>query len=117
MKNRSRIVFSLAMIACCVVSFQDLLAQKKITVYTTAKNTDFRISKTEELELSAFGQPFETQPCVFVDPSHTFQTLVGIGGAITDASAETFAKLPANMKQEFITTTASFPSSFLNAVV
>jgi glucosylceramidase len=102
MKNRYRIYLSLAMIACCVLSVQGLLAQKKITVYTTAKDTEFRISKTDELELKSFGQPFETQPCVFVDPTHTFQTLVGIGGAITDASAETFAKLPANMKQEFI---------------
>jgi glucosylceramidase len=37
-----------------------------------------------------------------VDPAHSFQTLFGIGGAITDASAETFAKLPKPKQQEFL---------------
>jgi glucosylceramidase len=74
----------------------------KVTVYTTAKNTDHRLAKTSELELTAFGQPLETQPCVFIDPTHTYQTMMGIGGAITDASAETFAKLPADVQKEFL---------------
>ena len=71
-------------------------------MYTTARGTDLKISKTDELQLKPFGQPFETQPCVFVDPTHTFQTFVGIGGAITDAAAETYAKLPDAAKQEFL---------------
>lgn len=75
---------------------------KKITVYTTADKTDYRLSKTETLTLTPFGQPLETQPCIFVDASRTFQTIVGIGGAITDASAETFAKLPKETQQELI---------------
>ena len=70
--------------------------QRTVTVYTTAKNTNYRISKTDSgLQFSDFGQPLETQVCVFVDPTHSFQTMLGIGGAITDASAETFAKMPA----------------------
>ncbi|MFC7669552.1 glycoside hydrolase family 30 beta sandwich domain-containing protein [Hymenobacter humi] len=40
--------------------------------------------------------------CVFVDPAHAFQTMLGIGGALTDASAETFAKLPKAQQQEFL---------------
>jgi glucosylceramidase len=80
-----------------------LSSAQKITVYTTAENTNHRLSKTEELSLSPFGQPFENQPCVFVDPSETFQTFLGIGGALTDASAETFAKLPAAKQQEVLT--------------
>ena len=44
----------------------------------------------------------ETEVCVFVDPLKTFQTFLGIGGAITDASAETFAKLPAEKQAEMI---------------
>lgn len=40
--------------------------------------------------------------CVFVDPSHQFQTLLGIGGALTDASAEVFAKLPKAQQQELL---------------
>jgi glucosylceramidase len=75
---------------------------KKVTVYTTADKSDYRISKTETLELKDFGQPFEYQPCVFIDPTKTFQSLVGIGGALTDASAETFAKLSKEVQQELL---------------
>jgi glucosylceramidase len=48
------------------------------------------------------GQPFETQVCVFVDPAKTYQTYFGIGAALTDASAETFAKLPKEKQDEFL---------------
>lgn len=75
---------------------------KKVVVYTTAQNTTHRLSKTETLAFANFGQPKETQPCVFVDPSHTFQTMLGIGGALTDASAETFAKLPKEKQAEVL---------------
>ena len=78
------------------------LSGKKVLVYTTAENTDLRLSVTDTLSFTPFGQPFETQPCVFVDPIKTFQTFVGIGGAITDASAETFAKLPKDVQQEIL---------------
>jgi glucosylceramidase len=100
MKNHLLIVF--LMISALAGNAQDITSFKKITVYTTAKGTDYRIAKTEEAELKSFGQPFETQPCIFVDPTHSFQTLTGIGGAITDASAETFAKLSPAVKQEFL---------------
>jgi len=75
---------------------------KKVVVYTTAENTKLRISQTETIQFVDFGQPKETQPCVFIDPSKTFQTFVGVGGAITDASAETFAKLPKDKQQEIL---------------
>jgi glucosylceramidase len=76
---------------------------KKVTVYTTADQTNYRMSQIETLELKDFGQPFENQPCIFVDPLRTFQTLVGIGGALTDASAETFGKLSKEVQQELLT--------------
>jgi glucosylceramidase len=77
-------------------------AIKKVVVYTTAEGTDLRLTATETLTFVKFGQPLETQPCIFVDPGKTFQTFVGIGGAITDASAETFAKLPLSKQQEIL---------------
>src|SRR6266705_2879679 len=77
-------------------------AGKKVLVYTTADNTDFRISLADSLHFSPMGQPAETQVCVFVDPSKKFQSLIGIGGALTDASAETFYKLPASSQQELL---------------
>ncbi|MEX8547223.1 MAG: glycoside hydrolase family 30 beta sandwich domain-containing protein [Mucilaginibacter sp.] len=75
----------------------------RVTVYVTAKNTDLRFSPTETLTLSPKPQPPESQVSVFVDPTKTFQTMIGIGGALTDASAETFYKLPAAKQQELMT--------------
>jgi glucosylceramidase len=78
------------------------VANRPVTVYMTAQNTDNRLTNTGQLQFTDFGQPLETQVCVFVDPTKTFQTMVGIGGAITDASAETLAKLPKDKQQEII---------------
>jgi glucosylceramidase len=77
-------------------------AGKQVTVYTTADKTDYRISATDTLTFKPLGQPLETQICVFVDPARTFQTFLGIGGALTDASAETFAKLPKEKQREIL---------------
>lgn len=76
---------------------------KKVNVYTTADSTNYRLALTDSsLQFADFGQPMETQVCVFVDPTKTFQTMLGIGGAITDASAETFAKLPKEKQEEVL---------------
>jgi glucosylceramidase len=76
--------------------------EAKVTVYTTAENSNLRLTQTAVLNFSAYGQPFETEPAVFVDPNKKFQTFLGVGGAITDASAEVFAKLPKNKQQELL---------------
>jgi len=75
---------------------------KTVAVYTSADSTNFRLTKTDELQFKELRQPLETQICVFVNPDKTFQTFVGIGGAITDASAEVFAKLTPEKQQEFL---------------
>jgi len=72
-------------------------------VFTTAKDTTLRLTQTSDVTFADFGQPVETQVCVFVDPAKTFQTMVGIGGALTDASAEVFAKLSKETQKEFLT--------------
>ncbi len=77
-------------------------AGKKAQVFTTAQGTDQRLTAGASLDFQPAGQPAETQVCVFVDPGHSFQTLLGIGGALTDASAETFYKLPKAQQQEFM---------------
>ena len=76
--------------------------EAKVTVYTTAENSNLRLTQTAVLNFSPYGQPFETEPAVFVDPNKKFQTFVGVGGALTDASAEVFAKLPKNKQQELL---------------
>ncbi|EIA09593.1 glycoside hydrolase family 30 protein [Flavobacterium frigoris] len=75
---------------------------KEVTVYTTAENTDFKMTLSASVKFAAAGQPLETEIAVFVDPTKTFQTFIGIGGAITDASAEVFAKLSKAKQQEFL---------------
>lgn len=75
---------------------------RKISVYTTAKDTKHRFALTDTVSFRQMEQPLESQTCVFVDPSRKFETFVGIGGALTDASAETFAKLPAGKQQELL---------------
>ena len=72
------------------------------TAFVTARDSDLRLTKMSAVPFEYFGQPKETQVCVFVDPGKTFQTMLGIGGALTDASAEVFAKLPATKQKELL---------------
>ncbi len=76
---------------------------KSVKVYETEKGTEKRITPTETLHFEAKAQPVETEFMVFVDPTKSFQTMLGIGGALTDASAETFYKLPKDKQKEFLT--------------
>lgn len=75
---------------------------KELTIFTTAASTDLRLSKTGTAAFSTAKQPLETEISVFVNPNKTFQTFLGIGGALTDASAEVFAKLPKDKQQEIL---------------
>jgi glucosylceramidase len=76
---------------------------KKVTVYSTVKGSDKPMLQTEVLTFKTLKQPLETQTLVFVDPNRKFQTFIGVGGAITDASAEVFAKMPKAAQQELLT--------------
>lgn len=75
----------------------------KIKVYTTAENTKLRLTTTDNLVFIKGKQPLETETSIVVEPKKIFQKFLGIGGAITDASAEVFAKLPKAKQQEFLT--------------
>lgn len=75
---------------------------KKVIVFTTAINTSYRITPTDTLPFNKMDQPLETDVCVFVDPSKKMQTFLGIGGALTDAAAETYARLPAGTQRELL---------------
>ncbi|MCX8210533.1 MAG: glycoside hydrolase family 30 protein [Lewinella sp.] len=75
---------------------------KEVSIFTTASNTDLRLSSTGTKEFSTAQQPLESEISIFVNPNKTFQTFLGIGGAISDASAEVFAKLPEEKQEEFL---------------
>ena len=76
---------------------------KEVIVYATADSTNLRLTLTDKLYFTAAKQPVETEISVFVNPTKTFQTFMGIGGAITDASAEVFAKLSPAKQAELLT--------------
>ncbi|MEO9804115.1 MAG: glycoside hydrolase family 30 protein [Reichenbachiella sp.] len=75
---------------------------KEVTIYTTASETDLRLSETAKVSFIKANQPKETEWSIFVNPDKSFQKMLGIGGAITDASAETFAKLSPEKQEELL---------------
>ena len=76
---------------------------KMVYSYVTADSTSLRMTAADTASFTDKPQPFENEVIVFVDPEKTFQTFFGIGGAMTDASAETFYKLPKDKQQEILT--------------
>lgn len=75
---------------------------KELTVYTTADSSNYRLTLTDILSFKELAQPTEGEISIFVEPDKTFQTFLGIGAALTDASAEVFAKLSLAKQQEFL---------------
>jgi len=72
-------------------------------VYTSAHNSDYKLSLTNEgIAFGEFVQPLETDASILVDEGKEFQTFLGIGAALTDASAETYFKLPKEMQDKFM---------------
>ena len=75
---------------------------KTITIYTTARDSSLRLTKTGETQFTEADQPIEKEISIFVNPGKLFQNFIGIGGAITDASAEVFAKLSEDKQEELL---------------
>lgn len=71
-------------------------------LFLTAKGTSDRLAPKGSVPFASLPQPQESAATIIVDPDKAFQTIVGIGGAITDASAETLARLPAAVQEEVI---------------
>ena len=101
-------VLSLLLIGCSMEKENQSLKMKfttkgkKILVYTTAKNTNLRLTQTGKNIFKNAKQATESEISVFVNPNKTFQTFWGIGGSLTDASAEIFAKLSETKQQELL---------------
>lgn len=76
---------------------------KTVQVFITELGSDSRLKDAGSVTFSASPQPGETDFSVFVDINKKFQTMLGVGGALTDASAETFYKLPEATRNEFLT--------------
>ncbi len=100
---KKNLVLLLPFIASISLAQVNSAKTKTVTIYTTAENTQLRLSKTGTAQFKPLAQPVESEISVFVDPTKTFQSLLGIGGALTDASAETFAKLNKKQQDELLT--------------
>ncbi|MFA6469754.1 MAG: glycoside hydrolase family 30 protein [Bacteroidota bacterium] len=101
MKNSLLLAFILFGTVICTAQQSGI--PKKAAVFTTAEKTVYRLTRTAEVNFAPTVQPLETEICIFVNPQKTFQTFLGIGGAITDASSEVFAKLPPAKQRELLT--------------
>ena len=97
-----------ALLASFVLAAPALSAQtatpgaKRAVVYTTADSTNLRLTPTDTLTFQQSAPTTEAEIYVFVDPRRTFQTMIGIGGALTDAAAETFAKIPTDRQAQLL---------------
>jgi glucosylceramidase len=86
-----------------LVAINDLCAiGQNVDVYVTAKDTGQRLAHIGVEELTNSPPLTEKQEYIFVDPAKKFQSIIGIGGALTDASAETFYKLPPDKQREIL---------------
>jgi len=72
------------------------------TVTVTARDTGDRMRVGDTLRFETLPQPTEGQSVILIDPTRRFQTIVGFGGAFTDAAAETFYKLPPAKQTEVL---------------
>ncbi|WP_430408226.1 glycoside hydrolase family 30 protein [Flavobacterium olei] len=77
--------------------------KNKIKVFTTAENTNLKLSLSNNF-ISGTYTLEQNKATVFivVDKEKTDQTFLGIGGAVTDASAEVFSKLSPKKQKEFL---------------
>jgi glucosylceramidase len=74
----------------------------RASIWVTAKATGDRLASKEPAAFEPMPQPDEHFSTVIVDPKKTFQEIEGFGGALTDAAAETFAKLPKERQRELL---------------
>ncbi|WP_240642134.1 glycoside hydrolase family 30 protein [Nonlabens xiamenensis] len=80
----------------------DSFLGKQAKVFVTAENTDLKMAAQGEVEFVSSRQPLETEVAIIVNPEKKFQEYLGMGGAITDASAEVFSQLSKDKKEELL---------------
>ena len=102
---KKTMISSIALIALMAAPVRGASGNSRthVELYLTAKDTGQRLAKAGEAELAESAPAVEKEEYIFVDPTKTFQSVVGIGGALTDASAETFYKLPQDVRQKILT--------------
>ncbi len=95
-------LFAVLLFCGFVAKSQNLMNNRKAVLIQTVKETSLKLSATDTLYFKPQAQPLETEIAVFVDERKTFQQMLGIGAAITDASAETFAKVSPETQKKLL---------------
>ncbi len=90
-------------VAGTIVTDADHVDLESVIPIMTSMGDGSRLRQMEELQVEDFDQPDEHFPTLILDAGKRFQFIEGFGGALTDASAETFYKLPEDKQDEFIT--------------
>lgn len=73
-----------------------------IAVYTSVRGAPALLSRTADLPWGEAVPPGDKDDSIIVDPTHSFQEMLGVGGAFTDAAADTFAVLPPASRREVL---------------
>lgn len=98
----SSVPLALAVVGIPLSSPGETSTKGRVEVFTTAMGTGQRMALSDPLQLGPAQQSPETDVAIFVNPDRTYQTVLGIGGAITDASAEVYAGLDDETKAELM---------------
>ena len=96
-------LLALAFLCCNLhINAKELSSAQTAKQYTTSETGNLRLAYVGELQFDDKNKPAEVETSIFINPGKKFQTLLGIGGALTDASAETFAKMPVEKQKAFL---------------
>jgi glucosylceramidase len=93
------ILLSVAAVVACQQAAAD---EHTVSVYQTSAASEQRLARAADVSFAPAVQASEVEVFVFVNLSRRFQHFLGIGGAITDASAEVFAMLPDAKQAELL---------------
>jgi len=75
----------------------------KVKQFTSAAEGNLRFAETSDFLIGDYSQPEEHFATLILDAKKRFQVIEGFGGALTDAAAETFYKLPKEKQDEILT--------------
>jgi glucosylceramidase len=78
-------------------------APSHAVVFRTAKGTTDRLTFKDPILFKPIRQIDANSPSITIDESKTFQVIEGFGGSFTDASAETYYRLPKKNQKEILT--------------
>ncbi|QZE12806.1 glycosyl hydrolase [Halosquirtibacter laminarini] len=81
---------------------QRVVEKSTASVFETSKGGNGEMNKIDNISFYDKKQPYENEVTVFVDPSLEYQEIRGIGGAITDASAEVYDQLSKETQKQLM---------------